>query len=195
MKFAVPTLVALLAATALGVPPGAGSAKFKLLSFLPGEFDNPSEVPIHQSQPVVDRPANRLVYLQRQVRVWVEWNETQDPLGLRICGLTNPDLEFVAGAHVTFTMANTGPTGTSGLLIVPEAAQFTGMLPASRGPWAAFRRIEGRKMDHILAARMRGRIFSATFVYRFETPGRLDYVDPYAWRASAGARGRIFIVP
>lgn len=149
---------------------------------------------------LVDLPANRLIYFQREVHLWVEVGASL-PYSYWIQGLANPEIEVPVGSDVTFHLLNLSQSGLYDLAINPHGPPF-GTQPNGPGPWG-----HAALLGRVGAAKLRtshkGRLPppDADTVYGIDDrihaagPGHGAYLGNALGLADAGLYGAFTIVP
>ncbi|MGH9416414.1 MAG: hypothetical protein ACRD01_07285 [Terriglobales bacterium] len=151
----------------------------------------------------IERDLNRLLCLQKNVHLWVEFSRPDTEM--RIAGLIYPDIELARGATLTVTAMTLSP-GLGGAFVIsrvlrPPYPDLTAT--TAPAPWAGFPREicgishhgSGCVKERALPPPLRGNIYTATLLYRVQRPGVVYYCNFSPWRPRAGDWGRIMVVP
>lgn len=189
--------LALVAGTAIvAAQAPQAAAKYNFDGFAPLSLGSESEVITRQSPAIIDMPGNRLIFLQREVTVWVDCSPQLEQLGYEIDGLLDPELEFVQGAHVVFELVNWAMFSPSSFVVTAKSPPYTQDQPVAEGIW-------GHLVAHraMLPPRIHppqttpGQVYGARLVYTFTRPGEAYYINVWIRQATMGMWGRIVVVP
>lgn len=181
--------------------PGFKRADIRLVELHAIAFDRGPELPIEGSPARVDLAANRLIFPQKVVHLWVQFDPPSAPgSAFVINGLVFPEIELHAGTRleVTFLVENT--RYTADFLIANRPPPFP-PTPVSPDPYkynfrqylpGSFRGL------HAPPARFRGNgytVYGARLVYDLRSTGEAWYVNNFVGAANTGEYGRIVVVP
>jgi len=149
-----------------------------------------------QSEGRVDRPANRLIFTQRQVHLWVEAHPHRWRQSFRIGGLENPVIQLVAGTHLVVTLVNLDYFNVARLMIVPHGPPFPPH-PLSVDPWDHQReyRVYDGNMAAIVPPRGPKVVYDAVLDFQVRSPGTAWYIATSPFAAATGNYGRILVTP
>lgn len=200
-ELAVALAITLLQATwspdaAVSTPP-APPATVRWTSFKAGEIDLAHPPPVRQSVAIPDYIANRLIFRQTQVDLWIEANVPRRRNTFSICGLPNPEIVLPVHSRLTVTLLNfehfSAPVRFA---ILPSGPPYPALLLINQSPaFQRLYRLQNGRLAPVVAPRGPGVIYTATFTFEFDQPGTLWYVNPIPGAANMGFYGKLTVLP
>lgn len=148
------------------------------------------------TQPIVDYAANRLIFQQSNVAVWVEVGASPH-FSFLVDGLVNPTLEFVRGAHVSVMICNLG-SGAPDFQILPHGPPFGAWPNSPIGAWGMVGRggldFRGGGVK-LLPPPSGNTLYTVRLNFAMLRAGQGAYLTNARGFADAGAYGAVVVVP
>lgn len=194
--------LALIAAALLSPPPGHSlRADIHLVELRAIALDRGPELPIEGSPARIDLGANRLVFPQKVVHLWVQFDPPGAPApSFVINGLIFPEIELHVGTRLEVTFLVQSLRSSADFVIVNHAPPFAAY-PLDPDPYKfAFRQqIPGSiGVLHSPPARFRANgytVYGARLTYDVRSAGEAWYANNFIGAANTGEYGRIVVVP
>ena len=191
-QFVAPALPAL--------PPRPGNqleskANIGLVQFERGAFERRlSEVRSDMSEGMVDRPANRIVFTQPEVHLWVEAHAQGQRLAFVVDGMVDPEIQIRKGSRLVIKLVNVGWFGAVNLVIDPGGPPFQPLRIVPL-PWQKTYPIADGRFAPFVPPRFRNTVYFANLTFIVHTTGRSWYRAVQPGTADAGMFGMITVVP
>lgn len=159
-----------------------------------GEFDHVDEIPVEQSAARVNRPANRLIFTQHDIHLWVEAGHADDREAYRIGGLDNPTLVVPVGAHLTVVLLNLNFTTVVQWEFSAHGPPFPEG-PGGPNHWRQLKIVYDGDLSPMVAPRGPSVIYYARMEFDVRSPGEAWYLPRSKGAGDIGFFGRVLVVP